>query len=52
MERPPNDSTRFFGTSLGRSGDQALLVRGIGRALVWMFAGLWRLLRLLFRRAD
>lgn len=47
QNRPPDDSTRLLGTDLVRSGDQGMLVRGIGRALVWVFAALSRGLRLL-----
>ena len=45
---PRNDGTRYFGSGLIRSGDQGMLVRGIGRGLQTLTVGLLRDVRYVY----
>jgi len=45
---PQDDGTRYFGSGLIRSGDQGILVRGIGRGLQTLIVGLVRGMRYVY----
>lgn len=45
---PPDDGTRYLGSGLIRSGDQGMLVRGIGRGLLSLIVALVRCVRYVY----
>jgi len=52
---PPNDGTRYLGSGLIRSGDQGILVRGVGRSVQSLLVALVRVARYVYdglRRAS